>query len=453
MFVFANNIHNYINRYNDKKKFPRVVSKIVKKYFLGEYESDLSVFSAVQKDLKDVSFGKKECLQLQKLLRIFFIGQLVGLPTMNSILEAQGLKNKNHQYEYRILCKKLSISTLQKIFDGVFEEQVFEELKQRCQKDNSIFSKELVTAVLDDSIFRMWLKNDKILKEFEDCYGKFFSGQFGRVVYGLKIVTFGLSIDGIFYPMYFEFVPKNNETDKGSSKDTKKATQVAQDVVKKWKLFVEKSNKRGVCIPKIHFSCDNGYNNLALSQTCTSAGLIYISVPGKASFIEYDGKKIKIKAFIEEKFLKLEQEHLKTSKESFTLRFRANYCCQNQEVTFLVFRLKDSKKVSIIYTIDKNIKAKTLRRHWFQRTYIEQFFKILKHVLHIEQAIVFTKQGFFMKICRFAFVAIHAQLLVRMLRKSKEIDFSRKGIISIQRTLCNDEPTRNLLHELLRLKD
>ena len=73
------------------------------------------------------------------------------------------------------------------------------------------------------------------------------------------------------------------------------------------------------------------------------------------------------------------------------MRFRAFYDSQNREVVLLAFRLNGSKKVSIIYATDKNIKGKTLRRHWFQRTYIEQFFKLLKHYLLIQKSITTPK--------------------------------------------------------------
>ncbi|TAF31269.1 MAG: hypothetical protein EAZ67_13125 [Cytophagales bacterium] len=38
----------------------------------------------------------------------------------------------------------------------------------------------------------------------------------------------------------------------------------------------------------------------------------------------------------------------------------------------LAFRLNGSNKVSVIYSTSQTIFAKTLRRHWFQRTYIDR---------------------------------------------------------------------------------
>ena len=78
--------------------------------------------------------------------------------------------------------------------------------------------------------------------------------------------------------------------------------------------------------------------------------------------------KTNLSDWINNSFLKAEKAHQQQQQTPFIYRFKAHYCSQNREVTLLAFRLKGSKKVSIIYTTDKNIFAKTLRRHWFQRT-------------------------------------------------------------------------------------
>lgn len=273
---------------------------------------------------------------------------------MNSILAKYEIKSNNHQIDYKKLCKKLTVSKLQKIFDAIFEQQALSTLTEMVSKDSSCWSRELVTAILDDSIFKSWFGNEKILEDFSTCYGRFFSGQCGRVVYGLKIVTFGLNIDGVFYPMYFEFVKKTSDT----NQDIEKSTQVAQKLVKKWKKFTERvknSTKNGISIPKIKFSCDSGYSDVLLSNDCEDAELDYISVPKKGHIIEIKSdngttKRLKISEWIENIFLTAEQEHQKDTKEPFFIRFRALYCSQNRIVTFLAFRLKGSKKVSIIYS-------------------------------------------------------------------------------------------------------
>ena len=182
---------------------------------------------------------------------------------------------------------------------------------------------------------------------------------------------------------------------------------------------------------------------------------MYISVPKKNHYFEIKGEKIKLSDWIEEEYLVAEKAHQDQEKDlpeaektAFVLRQRAHYCAQNQELTLLAFRLNGSKKVSVIYSPDKNIFAKTLRRHWFQRTYIEQFFKTLKHVLQISEARVRTKADFEAKLLRFAWLAWHTQILVRFLRK-KSKDFAGKGFIALQRILNSDPDFLDLLQSHL----
>ena len=89
---------------------------------------------------------------------------------------------------------------------------------------------------------------------------------------------------------------------------------------------------------------------------CVSRKAQNISVPKKSHLIEFSGQKTKLSNWLSDHYLKLEQAHQETQKElpvqertPFTYRFRAHYCSQNREVTFLAFRLNGSKKVSIIY--------------------------------------------------------------------------------------------------------
>lgn len=327
------------------------------------------------------------------------------------------------------------------------------------QKDGCSWSRELVTIVLDDSIFRQWLDQGLVKQGLDQYYAKYFSGQFGTAVYGYKVVTLGVSINGVLYPLYFDFAKKvEKSTGNKPIENPDRAIAVAQKLIKKWGILVEKIKKGGTKLPDLHLSCDSGYNDVNLGQACKDNHLIYISVPKKSHCVEIDGKKMKLSELIEKDFITLEKEHQQkeqnlpdAEKKAFTWRFRAKYLSKNQTVTFLAFRLNGSKKVSIIFSPDKKIFAKTLRRHWFQRTYIEQFFKLLKHVLLIQEARVTNKEDFEIKLLRFAFVAWHTQKLVKYVRRQFK-GFAKKGLISVQRILCSDEDMLGLLQSLVVTK-
>jgi hypothetical protein len=389
-------------------------------------------------------------------LNIFFLGQLVGLPTLHSILQHYDISSNKHQIDYKELCKKLTYNNIHRIFESVFEQQLLEVLDKMSQKDSSCWSRELVTALLDDSVFKQWHNSQDWSKDFEDCYGKFFSGQFRASVYGFKVVTFALSIEGILYPLYFDYVKK------AKTKEDKVETSIAiaQKLVKKWGLFVKKAKNKSILIPKLHFSCDNGYSCVALSETCADNELRYISVPKKSHLFDIQQPNGSIthsnlEDWINNTFVPAEKKHEikeahlpKKEKTPFTYRFRATYCAQMREVTLLAFRLNGSKKVSIIYSTEKSIFAKTLRRHWFQRTYIEQFFKLLKHVLKIQEPRVKTKNEFHLKLLRFAFIAFHTQKLIKFIRR-KFKPFEKFGFITIQRLLIKDDRFFGLLQSFL----
>lgn len=377
--------------------------------------------------------------EFQHLMQVFFLGELVGLPTLNSILAKFDIKSNLRQIKYKQLCKRLTTNKIRKMYEYVFEHQVKSVLGTMSQKDSSCWSKELVTVVLDDSVFKQWLQHTLSEKGLDSHYGKFFSGQVKTCVYGYKVLTLGVAIDGVLYPLYFDFIGKNT-----AESPAEKSVVVAQKLVQRWGRLVESMKKEGHILPSFHLSCDSGYSNKSLCQMCQQNGLIYISVPIKSHCIEVLGQKQKISKWIQEDFIELEKQHFESEKDvpndkktPFTHRFRAQYLAQQREVTFLAFRLNGSKKVSIIYTHDKNIFAKTLRRHWFQRTYIEQFFKLLKHVLKIQEARTTNKEDFENKLFKLAFIAWHAQKLVRYLR-GKIRQFAKKGFISIQRILCSD---------------
>ena len=169
--------------------------------------------------------------------------------------------------------------------------------------------------------------------------------------------------------MYFELVKKSTQTS---------AIKVAQGLVEKVGIFLDTLRKKGFQIPTIAFSCDNGYNSLALTETCHKVHLSYIGVPKRSEKIQINDEIYKIEQYIEEVFIIKEQAYLKKGEDNpklvqqpFFRRVRATYCNQNRNIVLLFFRFNASKKVSIIYCPDKTIFAKTLRHHWFERTQID----------------------------------------------------------------------------------
>lgn len=424
---------------------------MTKKYFENEFSATSTIFNAAFSELDISNIDESDKLLFQKMQSVFFLGQLLGLPTLKSILVHFGVTSTQLSINYKDLYKNLTINKIRLLYEYVFETQVVDLLKNMSLKDSSIWSKKRVTAVLDDSIFRQWLA--EVGRE-SDYFGCFFSGQYNAPTLGFKAVCFGLYIDEIFYPLFFDFVRKKGKADK------KEPIKIAKKLVNRWGKLQAKLARENIVLPALHFSCDSGYSDVSLSEECNKKenNLIYISVPKKSHIIIINNKKTNLENYIKTVFLKKEKQHQekekhlkKEEKTPFNLRIKVFYQCQKREVVFLFFRLNGSNKVSVIYTPKLTVFAKTLRRHWFNRTYIEQFFKILKHVLKISEPRTKTKEEFENKLLKFAFLAVEVQKIIRFIRKKCK-QFKQKGFISLQRILCFNQEIIDLLQNQINIK-
>jgi hypothetical protein len=214
---------------------------------------------------------------------------------------------------------------------------------------------------------------------------------------------------------------------KKTTKPAKKVPEkiaVATKLIRKVGILIENLRKKHDKTLVFQFSCDSGYSDSRLLLAATDSHLNYISVLKKAHKVTINGETITIKDWIETVYKPAEIAHYAAQKDFpenkktlFSLRIRCRYEAMDQDVTFLAFRLTDSTKVNAIYSPNKNIFAKTLRHHWFARTQIEQFFKLLKHYMHIEETRPRTKHRLEYIILRFAFIAIQIQKFIRLLRR------------------------------------
>ena len=444
--IFAlQNLNNYHNA-----KFKKKLGTIVKNFLKGHFESGLCLLN----DLNAEKLSPKMQAILGKLLSIYILGQLLDLPTLHSILSQRGIKSNLYQINYQCLLSNISHRDFINLFELSFKQTVKFKLQEMCKKDSSIWSKTSVTVIIDDSIFKQWL-TDVLGKD--KFYSSFYSGQYNSKVYGFKVLCLGVSIAKVFYPLYIEFVPKKIvDLDGKNIEET--ACDVAGRLIEKWGLLAQESEKEGFLLPKLCLSCDNGYSNVKLSETCETHNLIYMSVPKVSHNITIDGETKKISDFINIFMIK-ESNYIAQCKkdnqkiESYTWRVRVKYKSQNREVVLLFFRLNKSNKVSVIYTTNLNIKEKSLRRHWFDRTYIEQFFKLLKHSMKIQNTIVKTREAFENKLYIFMFIGFYLQFFVRYIRTQFDFGLKRKiGLEALKKQLIFNRDVSIILDDLLQTK-
>jgi hypothetical protein len=221
--------------------------------------------------------------------------------------------------------------------------------------------------------------------------------------------------------MYFTLTKKADNT-------RKIACDLLSQAHKDITLMCKKEN---FTLPNLFLSVDSGFHgvellNLCATFTTTILPITLVCVPKNNHIIEIQATKDtpefkgKLPEFIDKHFKIAEAKFYEdphNKDQHFTMRLKINYVSVDTELIILIFRFQKSQKVSVIYTTDLNIKAKTLRHRWFQRTHIEQFFRLLKDTLKIQLSKSTDKNGFVKKFCIKLFQALHVQLFRNYCRR------------------------------------
>ena len=352
------------------KILKKELKQVLKGYLQGNFEASLQRL----KELKATQLDTKSYEKLRRVLDILLIGELYGLHTLKQILRTFGIKSTNYyklwqDFRYHQI-KRWSISLCVDYFKA--------KLKVLMGKSDSTWSRTEVTIVVDDSIFKQWLKNMP-RGHYYDC---FFSGQVGRAVYGFRVTLIGVALGDDFYPLYFQFVPKGGRSKKVALKLLNKVRA----------MFKQLSDKEGFKYPNLFLSVDSGFTDTDLIKYCERVGIGFIGVPKKNYIFGFGEQKMNLNNYIEQVFLPQEAAYMEAQKangvapEPFTFRVRANFKSQNREVVLLFFRLNNSQKVTVIFCQQIAVMGKTLRRRFFQRTKIELFFRFLKDTLKIQKS-------------------------------------------------------------------
>ena len=264
--------------------------------------------------------------------------------------------------------------------------------------------------------------------------------KYGKAVYGFNLLLCGMSIGQMFYPLHFHLRQK-------TEKDVEIAYKLLKKVHQKLSLVAEQEGKQ---LGQLYLSVDSGFRSEKLLDYCEGIGVIYIGVPKINHSIYQNGKKLKIKD-LKEEFKDKEaqwQSTNSTSTKPFTWRVRVDYNAVDRPVTLLFFRLKGSKKVSVIFSPNLDIKAKTLRHQWFERTKIELLFRLLKTDFKIQQATTRIRLGFIKKIAFALVKSVYAQQLTQIVKKT-DARLRRMGYAGIKQLLIFHQIGKEWLDELV----
>jgi phosphatidylglycerophosphatase A len=103
--IFVANNQNKFNQTNlstmIRQKTELALKKILTSFLAGQYKDMKTVFDTIQKTMENRILSKKDMSQFSKLLSVFFLGQLVDLPTLNRILSYVGITSNNTQKKMR----------------------------------------------------------------------------------------------------------------------------------------------------------------------------------------------------------------------------------------------------------------------------------------------------------------------------------------------------------------
>ncbi len=338
-------------------KIRQTLAKAIRQFSQGYFSESWHMLS----DLDTISLSDKERKNIHKLLNLLVLGEFFGYHNFCQLLDVFHLKT-HHLYR---LWKTLNHDQITTLVEHAFWLAFRERLLDLCSKSDSTWSRMNVTVVIDSSIYKQILSHAEEVSEFD----KFFSGQYHATVYGFRLTLLGIVIGKRFYPIRFYISSKEE-------KELDVAMTLLGDL--KQKLGILKDQEQ-IEIPNLFLSVDSGFCH---AEMFAAGGEIpVISVPKKSWVFDIDGHKMSLNKHI----ARLLEEEQARNEPVFPLRKRAIGNTLG-DVVLLFFRFASSQKVSVIVTDKLDIFATTLRRRWFQRTYIEQFFRFSKHTLNIQSS-------------------------------------------------------------------
>ncbi len=378
------------------KQIHKVLHKVVKKLSKCHFDESWTLLDS----LDSLALSDKEQRNLHKVLNLLIVAELFDLHNLGQIADYFGISGRNLYRTWRKFSNQKIMDMVNEIFWISFRHRMIE----LCQKSDATWSRNQVTLVVDSSIYKHYISNPDT--ETEKIRDKFFSGQYKSTVYGFRLTLIGVVIDAVFYPINFYV----------SSKEHKEVT-VAKVLVKRvGKRLKQLKNQDAICFPNLFMSVDNGFCETSFFETNQDIGIDPISVPTKSWIFEIDGEKGNLTEYINT--LKAREEAGEVDIFPYRKKaFRKGF----GDVVLLFFRLKKGIRINVIMTTRLDIKAKTLRRRWFQRTYIEQFFRFSKHTLRIQETKAENVNEFVRKLALNFLKVMVCQTFTQICRKKEKL--------------------------------
>ena len=198
-------------------------------------------------------------------------GLLQGWATVKSISDHLGIP-KDQLYN---TLKTISLKQWRNIFESCFSQEALQALIKLKNQSASSQSRGLPLLSIDDSVIRKWMGNHYI--------GKWFSGQFKKVVLGLDIVLVCLRIGSNILPLKLWVMSKRGPY----KKRTERANLLIKSLADQWKV-------ENIDLKMIAISMDAGYTDNTLIKALRSYGFVKIVGGIKGHYRVYKHKYDKV---------------------------------------------------------------------------------------------------------------------------------------------------------------
>lgn len=415
---------------------------------------------------ENIKISVTEQARIHKVTLLLLVGMLYDITTLKELLSLYGIKSNNYSKIWQKLTHKQVYALFTMGSRSIFKEEFVKLLGQ----SESSQSRAEITIVGDDCTFQQWLKK----AEEDPYYGVFFSGQYKKMVYGFCVSLVGIVLNSTFYPLSFQLIPKPEpkvktttqednqedtekekavEKEKAAEKKRKKSLVALENGIKDVHNFIQQLSKEAeIALPQLYLSVDSGFSNKELFDFCDNLHIITISVAKSTEVLFYKGERMNFKTLIDTVFLAQEAAYNaenKGTKVPFLLRLKVFYQKLGAMVTIVIFRFNGSQKVTVIFCYDDIIHAKTMRRRFFQRTQIEQFFRMVKHTLQISQSKSEGYKSFNKKVALFFLKSIFAFSFRNHCRKHFK-RFKNYSFYKLRKNIVHHNADKSILSDLLK---
>ncbi len=327
-----------------------------------------------------------------------------------------------HQRLYEHL-QTLSLYTLKKMLLDFMVHQAVEKLKPVLEQSAATQSRAGITLSVDDSVI------DRLGRALR-CTYKWYSGRWKKVVNGQDLLGIVLTIHGCVIPLHLLFCAKQGRA------NTNKPDLLIAMLTQLKDAFAE----QGVDLTRLPLTLDSWFVSQPLRVQLEALGFTRIVLAGKGSYT-FTIQQLKQKASAWKKRLLLCRGQWGIDVPA--RRVGADSPTFGHVILFF-FQKSTTRTYYLIDFSQTALRGAEIWHLWKQHQAIEQFWKILKSVLHIKD-MQLPDQGLYTALL----IKVIAYLLA--LRWKAKKAFSKSTLTQLMRQISREYDLRALLEEHFHL--